>query len=68
MVEHRLPKPRAASANLVVRSIYCWCGAMVEHVTRNDGVVGSIPTTSSIITENHRTRLHTMVFSFHLPL
>ena len=47
MVEHRLPKPRAASSNLVVRSIYCWCGSMVEHVTRNDGVVGSIPTTSS---------------------
>lgn len=25
-----------------------YCGLMVEHVTRNDGVVGSIPTSSSI--------------------
>ena len=24
-----------------------WCGSMAEHITRNDGVVGSIPTTSS---------------------
>ena len=25
----------------------CYCGSMAEHITRNDGVVGSIPTSSS---------------------
>ena len=25
----------------------CWCGSMAEHLTRNEKVVGSIPTTSS---------------------
>ena len=34
---------RLGSSFLPIR----WCGSMVEHITRNDEVVGSIPTTSS---------------------
>ena len=30
------------------------CGSKVEHVTRNDGVVGSIPTNSTTIMSNPR--------------
>ena len=30
-----------------MRNVLCWCGSMVEHLTRNEKVVGSIPTISS---------------------
>ena len=48
-VEHRLPKPRIAGSNPVVRSILCpcRCGSVVEQLTRNEQVVGSNPTIGS---------------------
>lgn len=30
-----------------MRNVLCWCGSMVEHLTRNEKVVSSILTTSS---------------------
>ena len=30
-----------------MRNVFCWCGSMVEHLTRNEKVVSSILTTSS---------------------
>ena len=31
-----------------MRNVLCWCGSMVEHLTRNEKVVSSILTTSSM--------------------
>ena len=48
MVEHRLPKPRVASSNLVVRSIfYAGVAQVVEQLIRNQQVGGSSPPASS---------------------
>lgn len=41
-----------------------WCGSMVEHIIRNDEVVGSIPTTSS--TRKARKHQVCRLFSIHL--
>ncbi len=50
MVEHRLPKPRVASSNLVVRSIfYAGVAQLAERLIRNQQVRGSTPLASSII-------------------
>ena len=50
LVEHRLPKPRVAGSNPVVRSIFLSCAdvaQLVEQLTRNEQVVGSSPTIGS---------------------
>ena len=48
MVEHRLPKPRVASSNLVVRSIlYAGVAQVVEQLIRNQQIGGSSPPASS---------------------
>ncbi len=49
MVEHRLPKPRVASSNLVIRSniFYADVAQLVEQLIRNQQVGGSIPPVSS---------------------
>lgn len=39
-----------------MRNVLCWCGSMVEHLTRNEKVVSSILTTSSM-EKDHREKL-----------
>ncbi len=38
-----------------MRNVLCWCGSMVEHLTRNEKVVSSILTTSSM-EKDHREK------------
>ena len=54
MVEHRLPKPRAAGSNPVIRSIFMGphdhnadVAQQAERRTRNAQVTGSIPVVGS---------------------
>ena len=38
-----------------MRNVLCWCGSMAEHLTRNEKVVSSILTTSSM-EKDHREK------------